>query len=199
MLTESQSPWRNVRSSNGPHRAAAALLLLIPASAGCHRGSYTVVAGGQETLQLTSSSFQDGKIPKQFTCDGADISPPLAWTAPPQATKSLALIVIDPDAPVGTFTHWVLYNLPAEKRSLPEGLPKAEQLPDGSRQGINDFDKIGYGGSCPPHNSEHRYVFLLYALDTTPTLSSGATRSRVEAALKGHVLARGELIARYRR
>jgi hypothetical protein len=174
-------------------------LLSIPALAGCHRGSYTVVAGGQETLQLTSSSFQDGKIPKQFTCDGADISPSLAWTAPPQATKSLALIVIDPDAPVGTFTHWVLYKLPAEKRSLPEGLPNAEQLPDGSRQGINDFDKIGYGGSCPPHNSEHRYVFLLYALDTTPTLSSGAPRSRVEAALKGHVLARGELIARYRR
>ena len=203
MLTKLQSPLQidrqGVHSSNGAHWAAAALALLIPALAGCHRGSYIVVAGGQETLQLTSSSFQDGKIPRQFTCDGADISPALTWTAPPSATKSLALIVIDPDAPAGAFTHWVLYNLPAEKRSLTEGLPKVEQLPDGSRQGSNDFDKIGYGGSCPPHDSEHRYVFVLYALDAKPALSSGATRDQVEAALKGHVLARGELTARYRR
>lgn len=200
MPTKSHSPWRINRvgaRSNATHRAA--LFLLIPALAACHRRSYTVVAGGQETLQLSSSSFQDGRIPKQFTCDGADISPALTWTAPPPATKSLALIEVDPDAPMGGFTHWLLYNLPAEKRSLHEGLPKVEQLPDGSRQGSNDFGKIGYGGSCPPHNSEHRYVFLLYALDTTIDLPPGATRDLVENALKGHVMAHGQLIARYAR
>ena len=109
------------------------------------------------------------------------------------------MIVVDPDAPSGNFTHWVLYDLPAAKHSLAEGLPNLKQLPDGSRQGSNDFDQIGYGGSCPPHNSEHRYVFLLYALDTTLDLPPGATRDQVEKALKGHVLARGELIARYGR
>ena len=212
MLTESHSRtdhsrrnrgtkngFARVLSSGAAHRAVAALLLLVPALAGCHRGGYTVVAGGQDTLQLTSSSFQDGRIPKQFTCDGADLSPQLAWTAPPPATKTLALIVVDPDAPMGGFTHWVLYNLPVAEHSLAEGLPTQAQLRDGSRQGRNDFGKMGYGGSCPPQNSEHRYIFTLYALDTTLDLPPGATRDQVEKALKGHVLAHGQLIARYAR
>lgn len=174
----------------------AALLLLI-GLADCHRsGSATLAAEGR-TVELTSSSIQNGRVPKEFTCDGADNSPQLAWSAPPVATKSLALIVADPDAPSGTFTHWVLYNIPAGTRSLAEGLPHLAQLADGSRQGRNDFGKPGYGGPCPPHGQEHRYVFTLYALDATVDLPPGATG--VEGALKGHVLAQAELTARYGR
>ncbi len=152
-----------------------------------------------ETMELSSSSFQEGRIQKQFTCDGADASPRLTWTAPPAAARSLALLMTDPDAPSGTFTHWVLYDLPAGTRALDEGLPKQEQLPDGSRQGRNDFGRSGYGGPCPPRNAVHRYVFALYALDAKLGLPPGATRKQVEEALKGHVLARGELTARYSR
>ena len=155
------------------------------------------IGEGKPTLQLTSTSFQGGgDIPKKFTCDGADASPQLAWGAPPAGTQSFALIVSDPDAPVGTFVHWVLYDLPADKRELPESLPKQEQLADGSRQGQNDFDKIGYGGPCPPSGT-HRYVFTLYALNAKLNLPAGATRKQVENALKDHVVARGELIGRY--
>jgi Raf kinase inhibitor-like YbhB/YbcL family protein len=150
-------------------------------------------------LELTSASFRGGEIPKKFTCDDEDTSPELAWSAPPAATRSFTLIVVDPDAPLGSFVHWVLYDLPAEKRELPEGLPKQDQLADGSRQGRNDFDKIGYGGPCPPAGSAHHYVFVLYALDSRLNLPAGATRKQVENALKGHVLARGELIGRYQR
>lgn len=150
-------------------------------------------------MQMTTTSFRDGRIPKNFTCDGADRSPQLAWSAPPVATKSLALIVADPDAPIGTFVHWVLYNLPATTRELPEGLPKQAELGDGSRQGQNDFSKTGYGGPCPPRGSTHRYFFELYALDAPLNLPAGATRRQVEQAMEGHVLARGELIARYGR
>jgi len=179
--------------------AATAILLTVPALGGCHQAKYEVVPGGQATLQLTSSSFRDGNIPKAYTCDGSDTSPQLAWTAPPAATKSLALIAIDPDAPQGTFVHWVLFDLPPMTQSLPEGLPPQSQLPDGSRQGVNDFPKTGYGGPCPPRNSTHRYIFVLYAVDTKLNLPPGATRKQVEEALRGHVLAHGELIGRYGR
>jgi hypothetical protein len=155
------------------------------------------IAKGKATLNLTSSSFQAGEIPKKFTCDDAETSPALAWTAPPAGTQSLALIVVDRDAPFGSFVHWVLYDMPAGKRELPEGLPKLEQLPDGSRQGQNDFDKPGYGGPCPPGKSPHRYVFALYALDSRLNLPAGATRREVEDAMRGHILAHGEMIVRY--
>lgn len=168
--------------------------------------SVLVACGGSATpgqdkpkLELTSSSFTAGQIPAKFTCDGSDTSPALAWGAPPAMTQSFALIVIDRDAPIGEFVHWVAYNLPAEKWNLSEGLPKQEQLPDGTRQGMNDFDKVGYGGPCPPGKSPHRYVFELYALDTKLNLPGGATREQVEKALKGHILARGELTGRYQR
>jgi Raf kinase inhibitor-like YbhB/YbcL family protein len=181
-----------------PARSAViAALLTVPALGGCHQAKYEVVPGSQATLQLTSSSFRDGRIPKVYTCDGADTSPQLAWTAPPPATKSLALILIDPDAPMGAFVHWVLYNLPPTTQALPEGLPKQAQLPDGSRQGQNDFPKTGYGGPCPPGSSAHHYAFVLYAVDTKLDLPADATRKEVEGALKGHVLAHGELVARY--
>ena len=136
---------------------------------------------------------------KKFTCDGQGDSPELAWDAPPAATRSFALIVVDRDSPLDySFVHWVLYDLPAETRELPEGLPKQAQLPDGSRQGQNDYDKIGYAAPCPPRGS-HRYVFALYALDSSLNLPPGATRKQVENALKGHILALGELTGRYKR
>jgi len=176
---------------------ATALLLAATIFPGCH-GS-TVLGQGKPDLQLTSPSFANGEIPKRFTCDGDDTSPQLEWVAPPAATQSFALTVVDHDAPVGAFVHWVLYDLPPETRGLPEGVPKQDQLPDGSHQGQNDFDKIGYGGPCPPGGSSHRYTFSLYALDSKLNLAPGATRSQVEDAAKGHILARGQLIARYKR
>jgi Raf kinase inhibitor-like YbhB/YbcL family protein len=176
---------------------ATALLLAATLFPGCH-GS-TVLGQGKPDLQLTSPSIANGQIPQKFTCDGADTSPQLEWVAPPAATQSFALTVVDHDAPVGSFVHWVLYDVPPETRSLPEGVPKQDQLPDGSRQGRNDFDKIGYGGPCPPGGSSHRYTFSLYALDSKLNLASGASRTQLEAAVKGHILARGQLIARYKR
>jgi Raf kinase inhibitor-like YbhB/YbcL family protein len=172
-----------------------AIVTIFGALAAC--GGSQAIGEGKPTLPLTSASFQSGgDIPKKFSCDGADASPQLAWSAPPASTKSFALIVYDPDAPVGTFVHWVLYDLPPDKRELPESLPKQDQLPDGSHQGQNDFDKIGYGGPCPPSGT-HRYVFTLYALNAKLNLPPGATRKQVESAMKDRVLARGELIGRY--
>jgi Raf kinase inhibitor-like YbhB/YbcL family protein len=173
------------------------LALVLVGLAGC-RG-WAPLGEGKPQLELTSASFVGGEIGKKFTCDGGESSPELAWTAPPAATRSFALIAVDRDSPLGySFVHWVLYDLPAEKRELAEGLSKQEQLPDGSRQGQNDFDKIGYAGPCPP-SGEHRYVFALYALDAELNLPTGATRKQVENALKTHIVARGLLTGRYRR
>ena len=152
------------------------------------------------TLELKSPDFTSGAtIPNQFTCDAADISPALAWNDPPAATQSFALIADDPDAPVGTWVHWVLFDLPASARSLPQNVSKQEQLADGSRQGRNDFRKIGYGGPCPPPGKPHRYFFKLYALDTRLNLQPGATKKDVERAMQGHILAQGEWMGRYAR
>ena len=149
-------------------------------------------------MNLSSTSFQNGsRIPAKFTCNGAGISPQLAWSAPPAGTASFALIVTDPDAPRRTFVHWVLYDLPAAAQALPEGLPGLGQLSNGARQGRNDFGEIGYGGPCPPPGSPHHYILTLYALDATLNLPVGATRAQVEAAMQGHVLAKGELIGLY--
>lgn len=150
-------------------------------------------------MDISSPGIRDGAVLKKFTCDGADVSPELVWSAPPAGTKSFALLMIDPDAPVGDFVHWVLYDVSADKRGLPEAVPKNTQLADGSRQGKNDFGKAGYGGPCPPGHSPHRYFFTLYALDTKLNLPAGATRKQVEGAIKGHILARGELMGRYHR
>ncbi len=150
-------------------------------------------------MKLTTTSFHDAQIPRDYTCDGADRSPQLSWTAPPANTKSLALLVTDPDAPAGTWVHWVLFNLPADTRGLPEALPTQPQLPDGSAQGVNDFGRLGYGGPCPPRGSNHRYVFDLYALDAQLKLLPGATRAQVEKAMQGHILGHASLTARYGR
>ena len=171
----------------------AGLLLTVAALPGCRDS----IARGQ-TMNLTTTSFQN-QIPAKFTCSGAGVSPQLAWSAPPAATASFALTVTDPDAPRRTFIHWVIYDLPAGTRALPEGVPTQGQLPDGALQGRNDFGEIGYGGPCPPPGSPHHYVFTLYALDAKLNLPEGATRAQVEAAMQGHILAHGELVGIYQR
>lgn len=149
---------------------------------------------------LTSSDFQNGgTIPKNLTCDGADVSPELSWSDAPKGTQSFALIADDPDAPAGTWTHWVIYNLPGDTKSLPESVNKIDQLPNGAMQGRNDFRKIGYGGPCPPPGKPHRYFFRLYALDTKLNLKPGASRQEVEAAMKGHVVAQADLMGKFGR
>jgi Raf kinase inhibitor-like YbhB/YbcL family protein len=150
-------------------------------------------------MQLKSTAFTHNElIPSRYTCDGEDISPPLSWSNPPADTKSLALICDDPDAPMKTWVHWVVYNLPPDIRALPERVPAGNALSDGGIQGINDFGKIAYGGPCPPRGT-HRYFFKLYALDTVLDLKPGATKMTVEAAMKGHIIAQTELIGRYSR
>jgi Raf kinase inhibitor-like YbhB/YbcL family protein len=151
-------------------------------------------------MKISSAAFSANEtIPKKFTCDGTDVSPKLDWNEPPAKTQSFALIMDDPDAPVGTWVHWVLFDLPADTKELSEGAPKQEQLPSGARQGRNDFGKIGYGGPCPPAGKPHRYFFKLYALDAKLNLKAGATKADVERAMKDHILAQAELIGRYGR
>jgi Raf kinase inhibitor-like YbhB/YbcL family protein len=180
-----------------------ALLLAAPFFAGCRRHdsapepAAAASTAANAALVLSSSSLPNGQFPRDFTCDGEDRSPALAWTAPPPQTKSLVLTMTDPDAHI--FTHWVVYNLPASANALPASVPKQDQLSDGSHQERNDFDKIGYGGPCPPRGSTHRYFFDLFALDSTLDLPAGATRAQIEDAMNTHVLARGKLMARYTR
>lgn len=152
------------------------------------------------SFTLSSSAFPNGgDIPRKYTCEGADVSPELSWTAPPSDTHGLVLIADDPDAPVGTWTHWVLYDLPAATTALPENVAKMDDLPSGGRQGRNDFKKIGYGGPCPPPGKPHRYFFKLYALDGKLNLKPGASKQEVENAMQGHILAQAELMGKYHR
>ncbi|MBZ5547811.1 MAG: YbhB/YbcL family Raf kinase inhibitor-like protein [Acidobacteriia bacterium] len=149
---------------------------------------------------LRSPNFAHGaNISRAFTCDGEDRSPALEWSDAPPSTKTFALIADDPDAPVGTWVHWVIYNIPSSVRSLTGGVEKKEQLPDGSRQGRNDFRKTGYNGPCPPPGKAHRYFFKLYALSTELSLAPGASKSEVERAMETHILARAEWMGRYQR
>jgi len=150
-------------------------------------------------MKITSNAFQDGEmIPQKHTCDGPDLSPQLAWADLPEGTESLALICDDPDAPAGTWVHWVIFNVPSGARELPEGIPGEEELPDGTRQGRNDFRRIGYGGPCPPGGT-HRYYFKLYALDTVLDKEAGATKDELLEVMEGHVISRVSLMGRYSR
>ena len=152
------------------------------------------------TIKLTSSGFAEGQpIPSKYTCDAENISPPLSWDNAPEAVKSFALICDDPDAPAGTWVHWVLYDLPATMRELPEAVKAKEDVLSGAKQGRNDFKQIGYGGPCPPKGSAHRYNFKLYALDRELNLGAGATKSEVENAMKGRILGEVKLIGTYQR
>ncbi len=150
-------------------------------------------------MTITSTAFtNNGMIPTKYTADGADVSPPLAFSNAPAGTKTFALICDDPDAPGGTWVHWVLYNLPAAVKSLPENVPPQPKHANGALQGKNDFGKIGYGGPAPPSGT-HRYFFRVYALDTELKLSSGATKAQLVKAMAGHILAQGELVGKYSR
>ncbi len=151
-------------------------------------------------LELTTTAFRPGgAIPIQFTCSGENISPALSWSQPPAGTQSFALIVDDPDAPAGTWVHWVVYDLPASARELPEHVAPGEKISDRGEQGINDFSEQDYGGPCPPPGKPHRYFFRLYALDVILNLHGPARRQEVDSAMQGHILARAELMGTFRR
>ncbi|MBI4212338.1 MAG: YbhB/YbcL family Raf kinase inhibitor-like protein [Deltaproteobacteria bacterium] len=154
---------------------------------------------------LTSVAFKEGtSIPMKYTGEGPDISPELQWDNPPARTVSFALIMDDPDAPPGTWVHWVLYNLPAETRSLEENIPKVERLPSGAKQGlcwgVDSFDRIGYHGPLPPPGKPHRYYFKLYALEKMLTeLPEEPTKFDIEQAMQGSILAEAKLMGTYQR
>lgn len=151
-------------------------------------------------ITVTSSAFKEGTpIPPKYTCSGENLSPPLSWNGIPTAAKSLALISDDPDAPVGTWVHWVVYNIPPSRNGLEEGVPPKPELPGVALQGKNDFRKIGYGGPCPPPGKQHRYFFKLYALDIELDLPAGISKGDLEKAMQGHILAQGQLIGTYQR
>lgn len=172
----------------------------IPLIGGCGATTTPPPSPMEGALELTSAAFAEGEaIPEKYTCDGQDISPPLSWSDPPEGTKSFALIVDDPDAPLGTWVHWVLFNIPADRRSLPEDVPAEETLSDGALHGQNGWKRLAYGGPCPPSGSTHQYVFKLYALDTILDAEAGAKKNRILKAMEGHILAETRLTATYSR
>lgn len=150
-------------------------------------------------ITITSTAFTEGSmIPQDYTCDGEDISPPLEWSGLPDSTKSLALICDDPDAPMGTWVHWVLFNIPSHIQGLPVHIPPEKIIQNGAKHGINDFRKFGYGGPCPP-GGIHRYYFKLYALDKEINAEPGITKEKLLKIMEGHILAEGQLMAKYSR
>jgi hypothetical protein len=176
------------------------LMLFSFAMVGCARQAPVPQEEAEMTLSLTSTAFKEGdKIPVKYTCDGEDISPPLASDEPPQKTQAFVLIVDDPDAPGGVFTHWVLFNIPGNVRQLGEGVPTQERLQNGALQGKNDFGRIGYGGPCPPRGPAHHYRFTVYAVDESLDLKPGVSKKQILDAMKGHILAQGQLMGTYQR
>jgi Raf kinase inhibitor-like YbhB/YbcL family protein len=161
-----------------------------------------LITGGEAmALEIKSTAFKNNEyIPPKYTCEGKDVSPPLGWTGAPGGTKSFALICDDPDAPMGTWVHWVVWDIPAGTSSLPEGVPKSDALDDGAQQGMTDFRRVGYGGPCPPPGKPHRYFFKLYALDVDKlNLKPKSSKKDLLAAMKGHILAQAELIGLFKR
>lgn len=157
--------------------------------------------GEDGQIRVSSPAFRDGDmIPKKYTCDGEDASPPLQFSGVPAGTKSLVLICDDPDAPVGTWTHWVLFNLPPDTKTLAEKIPASATLPSGAIHGQNSWGgrKIGYGGPCPPSGT-HRYYFKVYALDVKLDLHAGTTKKHLVKAMKRHIIGQGELMGTYKR
>ena len=187
---------------------AITLLLLMLVVAGCatrpklsaqNSASTSTPQAKKGSIKLIIAAFKKGaSIPRQYSCDGVNVSPPLEWSGVPKSAKTVAIIADDPDAPAGTWVHWVLYNLPAENIGMVENLPATESLKAGGFQGKNDFGDIGYGGPCPPSGT-HRYFFKIYALDSELPLKAGATKAEVEKAMAGHVVAQGQLMGTYRR
>jgi len=156
---------------------------------------------GDDKMGITVSSpaFEEGgMIPSEYTCDGENMSPPIHWEGIPEEAKSIAVISDDPDAPVGTWVHWVIWNIPHDSNGLAKKLLKEKVLPNGTKQGINDFGKYGYGGPCPPSGT-HRYYFKVYALDIKLEISNNSKKKDLLKAMDGHILAEGELMGRYKR
>lgn len=155
--------------------------------------------GGAMALEIKSSAFSDeGSMPSKYTCDGQSVSPPLDFSGAPAGTKSLALISDDPDAPAGTWVHWVVWNIPPTSTGLKEGIGSVNSLPDGTKQGVTDFKRVGYGGPCPPSGT-HRYYFKLYAIDSLLELPPSTTKAGLETAMRGHILANATLMGTYSR
>jgi Raf kinase inhibitor-like YbhB/YbcL family protein len=193
-------PQRNCQVSIfGFPRWLGALLCALLAVAGAAAQIQPKGASAM-AFAVRSTDFANGsEIPRAFTCDGEDRSPALEWSEAPAGTKTFALIADDPDAPMGTWVHWVIFNIPASAKALPGAVEKKEQLSDGTRQGQNSSHKIGYYGPCPPPGKAHRYFFKLYALGTELTLPAGAGKSDLERAMEGHILGRAEWMGRYKR
>lgn len=179
-----------------PRPGSLVLFAFAAIAFGCK--SHPPLTEGAASITVKIPDFTNDTIPSQFTCDGSDSSPAISWTDAPPATQSFAVTTVDTDAP-NNFVHWVVYDVPAQTHELPESLSKQPSLPDGTRQGRTDFDKIGYGGPCPPGKSPHQYVFTVYAVDSKLTLPANATRAALEEALKGHILAYGQVTAQYTR
>ena len=185
-------------------RALTLIIVTSLALLGCASGPHppppapsAKPSSDQKEFKVTSVAFKEGQpIPRQYTCSGVNVSPPLEWGTAPKPARTIAIIADDPDAPGGTWTHWVLYNLPAENIGLVENVPETETLRAGGFQGKNDFGKISYGGPCPPSGT-HRYFFKIYAVDTELPLKAGATKAELEKALEGHVVAQGQLMGTY--
>ena len=175
-------------------------LLLAIAAAGLATAAPPTVPKEAYGMRLTSPAFADGTpVPERYTCDGANVSPPLQWSQAPAGTRSFALICEDPDAPAGTWVHWVIYRIPATATELPEMVATTGELPDGTRQGVNDFRRVGYGGPCPPPGRPHRYFFKLCALDLEPDLKPRAAKADLLRAMQGHILAQAQLMGTYQR
>jgi Raf kinase inhibitor-like YbhB/YbcL family protein len=193
----------HIDGNRWPSPGVLVLLAFLPACGG-KPSSESILPEDprRNTIRLESPAFADGgNIPKIHTCEGEDSSPPLKWSGVPDTAKSLAIVVEDVDAPRGTWTHWVLFNLPADLRELPQKVPTQERVeldPSGktARQGTNDFGKTGYGGPCPPSGT-HRYIFRIFALDVQLGLGPKATRQELLQSLKDHILAEGKLTGRY--
>ncbi len=176
-----------------------AVLVLLAAGLAAVNGAMTARLP-KGTMQITSTAFKAGEsIPAKHTCEGKNVSPPLQWTGVPKEAKSLALIADDPDAPVGIWVHWVVFDLPASTTELAEDTPKSQFILGKAKQGLNDFKHLGYGGPCPPPGKPHRYFFKIYALDAMLDLKPGATKKDVELAMARHILDKAELIGTYQR
>jgi len=177
-------------------------IVTMTMTAFCQQENKTIIEElKMQTIDIKTSAFSEGEtIPVKYTCDSLDVSVPLSWSAPPEGTVSFALICDDPDAPMGTWVHWVLFNIPPGIKELPEGVSIAKDSSfAGAVEGKNDFGKTKYGGPCPPQGLAHRYYFKIYALDKTLDIDKKADKADVEKAMEGHILAQGQLMGKYKR
>ena len=185
---------------NGAGSFFAAIIFLTGILAAGQADTQSTTNGAAMKIHINSTAFTEGQpIPSRHAYDQQDISPDLQWSGVPSTAKSLALICDDPDAPVGNWVHWVLYDLPPSMTGIPEDLPKSQTLDSGAKQGFNDYKKIGYGGPCPPPGKVHRYFFKLYALDIKTDLKPAVTKADLLKAMEGHVIAEGQLMGTYHR